>query len=281
MADELDRENLDERCQRDRLNAVKNWLAGHDRWLLVADGLSTIDHLLELLPSSHTGKLLITGETHLDHPDLIALDHGPLNPDNAREFLERRSRQAIAPSDEKIVALFDGCTLSISLAAAYCHATKTELVEFHTRVLQFVEAQVDKSVVPAGQQVIHGVVDQSLRHVSATNPAALELMALCAFLAPVGIPLVTLYDGSPFLPKRLSACVTEPESLNEALSLLFGLGLIQFEDNGLCIHPYIQESTRCLLGKEQEAAWMRTALRVVYESFPLESQYLHPIPQHH
>jgi tetratricopeptide (TPR) repeat protein len=176
------------------------------------------------------------------------------------------------------VRLFGHATLPIFLAGAYCHVTKTPLPAYQ----RLIEDSLEKRDPPqSGANLTYGVlaaVEQSLLYLSEVDPAALELMALCAYLDSEDIALAMLCDGAPFLPKRLGSCVSNPEQLDATLTILHRLGLVQFEQNSITVHPTVQSATRFLLGREQEFAWLMTALRVVREGFPVESRYRQPIP---
>jgi tetratricopeptide (TPR) repeat protein len=277
--DDLGLPTHDELGHQARLDAILAWLNTHERWLLIADGITDYATLQALLPTRPRGKILLTGPADLGQPSIHVVNHGPLEDAAACQFLEHRSQQPGAAGLKKLVARFGGSTLPLYLAGAFCHSAGVTLADYDARMAQSLGTMNHVSENARPLAILRAVVEQSLHYVSKQNPTALELMALCAHLDSETIPLVTLYDGAPFLPKRLSACVTNSRALHRSLSLLYRLGLIQFEQNSVTIHPHIQHATRYLLGKEQGDAWIMTALRVVLEAFPVEAHYKHPIPQ--
>ncbi len=277
--DELGLNTHEDLGHQERLSVILGWLDTHERWFLIADGITDYAALQTLLPPHPKGKILLTGPADLGQPTIHVIHHGPLEDAAACQFLEHRSQQPGAKGLELLVKRFEGSTLSLYLAGAFCHTAGVALGDYDERIAQSLGAMNDVSENARPRAILRATVEQSLHYVSKQNPTALELMALCAHLDTETIPLVTLYDGAPFLPKRLSACVTNPRALHRTLSILYRLGLIQFEQNSVTIHPHIQYATRYLLGKEQGDAWIMTALRVVLEAFPVEAHYKHPIPQ--
>ncbi len=276
LADELGLSAREELPHPRRVALFLEWLQQHEDWLLLVDGVSDLSILHELLQGTQHGRILITGSVPLEGGKVHVVAHPPLEAAAALRIIRHRSGQRDDDALNRLVEYFQGNTQALYLAAAYCHEANVSAAEYGERLGQRPDS-MDGDRRPS-QAIVTAAVTQSLRHISDQDPAALALVALCAFLDADDIPLVTLYDGSPFLPKRLSACVTEPESLNLTLSLLFRLGLIQFEQNSITMHPEVQFATRQLLGKEQANAWLMTALRVVLEAFPVETEYTHPIP---
>jgi tetratricopeptide (TPR) repeat protein len=274
----LDGKWNDEAPIQDQLAAIKHWMGTHLRWLLVCDGATSLEHLLALIPAQPNGRVLITGHTPLDDERVTVLKHPSFPHPAACLFLAHRSQQQRDEHASALVRLFGHATLPVFLAGAFCHVTSTPLQDYRQRI----DASLAKHDPPHSasdlEQGVLAAVEQSLHYLSERDPAALEMIALCAYMDPEDIALAMLCDGAPFLPKRLGACVSSPDQLNATLTLLHKLGLVQFEQNSITVHPCIQTATRFLLGREQEFAWLMTALRVVREAFPVESRYAQPIP---
>lgn len=260
-----------------RIDAILAWMRTHLRWLLVIDGVESFSTIAGLIPEQPNGRILITGDQPLEGEHHV-LEHPVFNHQSACLFLAHRSQQEKDKPVSALVRLFGSATMPIFIAGACCHVAKMSLQDYQKRI----KASLAKNDPPHDgtnlEHAMRAVVEQSLQHAATVDPAALELMALCAFFDTEDIALAMLCDGAPFLPKRLGACVSNPGTLNATLTLLHRLGLVQFEQNSLAIHREIQRATRELLGKDQKFAWTMTALRVVREAFPVESRYVPPIP---
>lgn len=274
----LDDKWRDEVSLDTQLSAITAWMRTHLRWLLVVDGATEFNVIRQFLPSQPTGRILVTGNVPLNEASVHGLPHPPFTHQQAGLFLAHRAQQERDKTASSVARMVNYATLPLFLAGSYCEVTGTSLKDYHEQLQARLADRVTRSVDDPQDAPVLATVAISLHHLSETNPAALELMALCAFLDTEDIALAMLCDGAPFLPKRLAACVTEPKALNATLTLLHRLALVQFEQNSLAIHPSVQAATRQLLGNEQEFAWLMTALRVVREAFPVESKYGHPIP---
>jgi len=272
----LDEHWQDETSLGAQLSCIQNWFKSHIRWLLVVDGVQSQEAFQSFLPNPPTGRVLLTG--HNDLNGVAVIDHPPFTHQQASLFLAHRSQQERNETTSALARVLGYETLPLFLAGAYCHVTGTPAGTFRTRIEASIAALGESSPENKTQVITRAVVEQTLLYASVEEPAALELMALCAFFDTEDITLAMLCDGAPFLPRRLAACVSNPEHLNSTLTLLYRLGLLQFEQNSVAVHPEVQAVTRALLGAEQEFAWLMTALRVVREAFPVESKYGHPIP---
>src|SRR5262249_37871794 len=67
----------------------------------------------------------------------------------------------------------------------------------------------------------------SFARVEGTNPAAAELLQLCALLAPDRIPEELLAQGAPFWPDRLQQAVADPLRFNQMLETLLAFSLVK------------------------------------------------------
>ena len=272
----LDEHWQDETDLGSQLETVKHWMKSHLRWLLIVDGATGPEIYRDFLPDPPTGRVLITG--HVPLAGVKVLEHPPFSHQQASLFLAHRSQQDRDENTSALARLLGYATMPIFLAGAYCHVTGTPVAEFRERIATALAPNGTAAPDTQLEQTVRALVAQALKYASENDPAALEMMALCAFFDTEDITLAMLCDGAPFLPKRLAACVSHPAQLNATLTLLYRLGLVQFEQNSLAIHPEVQAATRALLGEEQAFAWLMTALRVVREAFPVESRYNHPIP---
>src|SRR5260370_20212918 len=83
------------------------------------------------------------------------------------------------------------------------------------------------------------------QRVEQTNPAAAELLRLCAFLAPDAIPEEILGAGAEELGDILGPVTANPFKLNEALEVVRRYSLVQrhTETKTLSIHRLVQADT--------------------------------------
>ena len=86
--------------------------------------------------------------------------------------------------------------------------------------------------------------DISLHRISGQNPAAVQLLDICAYLAPEPVPLdlFTAHPGQ--LPEPLSPAVADPLAFNEAVAVLVDYSLAKRTIAGLQLHRLVQAAIR-------------------------------------
>ena len=82
----------------------------------------------------------------------------------------------------------------------------------------------------------------SFRKVQKANPAAADLLRFFSFLSPEAIPLDLCIEGAPDLGKLLKHTATDPQRLDEALSILYSYSLVRRDvtTNTFYIHRLVQ-----------------------------------------
>src|SRR5204863_2916504 len=117
-----------------------------------------------------------------------------------------------------------GCTLSDYLRLYATH--RKELLARHSRlILDYPET-------------VATTWSLSFQQIEQANPAAAEVLRLCAFLAPDAIPEELLTRGVAELGVVLGAAAADPFKLNEALGVLRRYSLVRRNGstNMLSIH---------------------------------------------
>lgn len=121
------------------------------------------------------------------------------------------------------------------------------------------------------------------------NPNAADLLRLCAFLHPEGIPLraiaVTTIELGPLLPSTIA----DQYALNEAIAVLRAASLLHrnADEQTLTIHRLVQAIVKDSMNEDEQRKWAERAVRFVndacsdlekmmrwlrgYRSFPHES----------
>jgi tetratricopeptide (TPR) repeat protein len=104
-----------------------------------------------------------------------------------------------------------------------------------------------------------------------SNPAALDLLRLMAFLAPEPLPVELLLTARPeHLGPRLGSVVGDAEALDKLVGVLRGYSLASSDDHGIRVQEHVQACIRHDLGRQQAALWAERAARLVLDAFPVE-----------
>jgi tetratricopeptide (TPR) repeat protein len=109
----------------------------------------------------------------------------------------------------------------------------------------------------------------SFEKVQHANPAAADLLRLCAFLDPDSIQEEIITKGAASLGPVLQPIATDPLKLNEAIGALLAYSLIQrTPHHTLTIHRLVQAILKHGMNKNTKRRWAERAVRAVNHAFP-------------
>jgi tetratricopeptide (TPR) repeat protein len=110
-----------------------------------------------------------------------------------------------------------------------------------------------------------------LSRVAESEPAALDLLRLMAFVAPAPFPLELILDAGPDdLGPRLRSVIGDPDALAKLIGALRGYCLASTDGEGLRVEEPLQARVRHDLGRQQATAWAERAARLVLNALPAE-----------
>src|SRR6266545_940405 len=248
--------------------AVRVWLERHRRWLLVLDNVEEPQAVVELLPRSSTGHVVVTSQAEAGWEPLAdALPVDVLAPTDAAGFLLARTKQGGLEAQAAATALassLGGLPLALEQAAAYIVAAGTvSLVRyaelFATRALELL-----KRGQPLGyQHTVATTWSLALERLQKGEPAAVGLLTLTAFLASDDLPQSLLAAHHDELPA--------PLALADTVAALRRFSLVRVIADGLFVHRLLQTVVRAALDAGDETAWAAAAVRLLRAGFPLDS----------
>ncbi len=233
--------HLPEKDQHRVVEAIKRWLRKHDEWLLILDNIEDLTMIYEVLPATHSGHILLT--THVQVTGTLAqpqdMDGLPLALDQAGAYLEETS---CTPSD-------------------YLELYRTRRATLLNRR--------GATVVEHPESVIT-TFTLSLAKVERANPAAADLLRLCAFLHPDAIPEEILTEGAPDLGLPLQLVVADALTFHTALGELRTYSLLHRnpETKTLTIHRLMQAVLKDSMDETMQRQWAERTMRAVSRAFP-------------
>src|SRR5207248_2178656 len=110
----------------------------------------------------------------------------------------------------------------------------------------------------------------SFGQVEQANPAAADLLRLCAFLHPDAIPEAILTEGAADLGPVLSPVAADPLLLNTAIQLLRRYSLVKRDPEArlLNLHRLVQVVLKESLDEPSQRQWAERSVRAVNRAFP-------------
>jgi tetratricopeptide (TPR) repeat protein len=221
------------------VRSLGEYLRGYRRSLLVFDNVVDPDDIVGLLPAG-AGDVLITSRTAAWAKTASVIDVDVFDPAESVGLL-RRLVPRIRDSDAAELAERLGhLPLALSQAAGVL-AERNLQVEQYLRLLEGQEG---------GQNPVEAAVRLSLGQL---DPAATDLVRVCALLAPELIPLDLVASAVDLLPTALARAVAEtPAShrgpagdaggggLHRCIQVCSRLGLLRVSGSGLVMHRLTQ-----------------------------------------
>ena len=261
------------------VESARDYLSGHRGWLLILDGVETLDVLEELLPAPGAGHVLVTTLLGAASLSRKSLPVGPLTRDESMHFLQKRLPGIDTEQVHAIIEQLGSSPLLLHLISTYVNgsgvAVRDALETLRSRTPLPLRSNVTKEVYKGVLRILVGMILESLKK---NRSAARDLALVCSFLGPHDIPLFLLNQENDGLSKRLSETLRNESALDECLGVLAAYGLIERHETSVSMHEIVQEAIREQLHEESRKAWANAAVRLVSGALPFKQHYRTPIP---
>lgn len=279
--------NLPERLESDKprmVSAVQRWLATHQGWLLIFDNVEELEIVKPFVPTVPHGSILfttrlqavgnlaqqVTVETMgLAEGTLFLLRRAKLLP--AEAFLDAVSPELLAEAEALVIEL-DFLPLALDQAGAYLEEVgctlSTYLELYHRRRKELLHRRGHTpSDHPASVATTWSLSFQRLEQ---RNPAATDLLRICAFLEPDAIPEELLQEGCRTLGSFMHAVATDLLAFHEACEELARFSLVQRdrESRLLRIHRLVQAILTEAMENNEQEWWVEHLIRATERVFP-------------
>lgn len=251
-------------------------------WLLIYDNADEISFLPAYLPRSDQGSILFTTRSSAigGLAPSLEVDALPLE-EGIHLLLRRAGRERAATLEDQeearaLVQALGSFPLAIDQAGAYLEETGCSLADY----LQISELQQYHLLALRGKQAsgypasVATTWSLAFERVEQRNPAAAELLRLCAFVAPDHLPEELLVEGAAFWPPALREAVTDRLRFNQMLATLLDFSLIKRvgRERMLSLHRLVQVVQRERMTSEERRQWAERLLRAVHALFPADAR---------
>ncbi|BCL80860.1 tetratricopeptide repeat protein [Ktedonobacteria bacterium brp13] len=266
------------------IEAVKQWLAIHTRWLLILDNVDDLELVHNFLLSRGSGHILLTtrmqtmsGIAKLIEVEIMTPEEGALfllrraniiEPDAQLEHVSEADRtQAMA-----ISKVLGGLPLALDQAGAYIEETASSLSEYtvlyNTQRTALLRERGGFAI--DHPESVATTWSLSFAKLSAANPATIELLRLLVFLHPDAIPEEIMTEGASELGIILQPIADNPFSLNAVIRELLRYSLIRRNPSAktVSIHRLLQAILKDEMDEATQRLWAERAVRAVNRAFP-------------
>ena len=284
LAEVLDLPEKSEASQPLIVKAVKRWLQQNARWLLVVDNLEDIDLLRDMLPSPHSGHILVTTRSHRTGQIAHRIDLEPMPTEDGALLLLRRAKlltphatlndalEADNAVAKKIAEVVHGLPLALDQAGAYIEETERGLSDYVDLYQQYSSSLLKRRGASGHDhpESVTTTFSLSFEKLKTLNPAAIELLEFCAFLHPDAIPEEMIIGGASALPPLLRTTATDPIEFDRAIENLLKFSFIQrkSDQNILIVHRLVQAVVKDTMNEERQREYLEQIVRAINTVFP-------------
>jgi hypothetical protein len=195
------------------------------------------------LPQSPAGHVVITSRNPNWRGMAGTLKVVVMEPQEAVAFLCRRTGQSDIATAQVLAEALGYLPLALEQAGAYIEAADKSLTDY----LQLFQRH-RQTLLARGKpstEYPHTVAttwELSFQQVQERSPAGVELLHLCAFLAPEAMPTELLREGVKKSAKNHA--LSDPLVFDEALITLRSFSLLEMQSDSLAMHRLVQAVAR-------------------------------------
>jgi hypothetical protein len=266
------------------IQSMQEWFRTQSNWLLIFDNVDNPALLEPFLTQAARGHFLATTRTGAvaswaPNPLMLkalGVDDGALCILRRAALLtEQQQLSAAHPADidaaRQLAQLMEGLPLALEQAGAYINDTECGVRGYRKLYDDFRQEIQPLSFGELRDypETVISVWRFSLSMAEQNNPAAADLLRLCAFLAPDGIPDEMVIAGADALGPLLKPVAANQFTLNTAISILRKYSLLnrdvdrEIDMTRISIHRIMQEVLVDEMDKRTQRLWAERAVRAV------------------
>ena len=161
--------------------------------------------------------------------------------------------------------------LALEQVAAYLEQTRTSLRDYLGLLRERAGELLGVGELTDHPDTVATTWSLSLARAQAEAPAAEDLLALCAFLAPDDLPRCLPADHAPVPPESLQLAAADRLAYGRLLGALGRYSLVAVSHDSLAVHRLVQAWVCSRFDRQAQQHWAAAAVRLVCAAFPAES----------
>ena len=272
LAQELDLHDKGAADQNLITEAVRRCLEQQQNWLLVFDNADDPALINEYVPRGGLGHVLVTSRNPNWRGTASPLSVKELEREESVDFLVKRTGETDTKAADALADALGDLPLALEQSGAYIEAAGISLSSYLDLFNTHKTKLLDHSYPPTEPRCkISTTWNISIDEVRKTCQAGVDLLNLCAFLAPDDIYEELITDGAKHLPDSLSSAVSDPLIFTEVVKSLRRYSLIEFSGSTISVHRMVQAVVRDQLTTEDGERWAEAAVQLVDDAFPFDS----------
>jgi tetratricopeptide (TPR) repeat protein len=215
----------------------------YPNWLLIFDNAETLDTVQPYLPQGGTGRVLVTSRNEQWSDIADALEIDVFSRAESIELLRKHNPDISVEAANRLAEMLEDLPLAIGQATAW-RATTHMPIEDYLRLLAEKRVELAAQAATPGYEIaVAAAWTVALDRLGDENPAALQVLQACSFLAPEPISReLFLGPRTPPISPELDATLQNPSRLNQAIRDIqrYGLARIDYRDNSIQLHRLVK-----------------------------------------
>ncbi|WP_327301181.1 FxSxx-COOH system tetratricopeptide repeat protein [Streptomyces goshikiensis] len=234
----------------------------YENWLLVFDNAEDIETVRRYFPTGGPGKIIVTSRNRDWERVAAPLTVNVFERDESIALLQRRARDLSTEDADRLAEALGDLPLAIEQGGAWHAATGMPVSEYLQLLAERRPGILELDPAPDYPISVAAAWNISLDQLAASNPAARQLLEICACMAPEPIPLGILRGSRNVdITPELDPVLRDPVLLARATRDLSKLSLIKLDHKSgtLHIHRLMQAVLAAGLDEERSREMRRAA----------------------
>ncbi|GIJ57375.1 FxSxx-COOH system tetratricopeptide repeat protein [Virgisporangium aurantiacum] len=242
----------------------------HRRWLLIFDNAEDVDRVLEFVPQSENGHVLITSRNAEWGRTANVVEVDVFQRRESVEHLRRRVPSIRREDADRLADLLGDLPIAISAAGAWLADTGDDVGRYITEIEQRGVAD----------EYVNAIWDLSLKRLQQQSAAAFRLLQLCSVLAPeIALDLVYSDDFARSL-RPIDPSLSDRTVRASLVQQINRLALLKLDITGrpkqIQVHRVLQHVVRSRMNDE-ELEEIRHQVHLVLARFRPEGEVEDPV----
>jgi len=268
LAEELDLPEKDVQEQEIKVKAALKYLNQNPDWLLIFDNVESGDTIYPYRPQHKLGHVIVTTRNQSLQRIGKSISIDTWTNEEARQFVKTRINNANDKDITSLCELLGNLPLGMEQAVAYIAASGLSIQDYIELFNNNQQKYLSKSSIPEEEYntTVATTWTLAIRKIQDSMPGAIELLNMCAFMAPNQIPLDLIARQADLLPESLQGLLNDKAEMAEMAVLFKRYSIADIENNLLSIHRLVQIVIRYGLTDEQARASLGCVVDVLDNS---------------
>ena len=240
----------------------------HSNWLLIFDNAENPAAARHFFPTNGPGRILVTSRNSEWKALAGSIEVDVFERGESVELLRRRGPELSGPDADQLAHALGDLPLAIEQAAVWLQETGTPVAEYLTLFRERAAELLHDTHATDYALPVAAAWNVSLDRLKETNPAALQLLQVCAFFAPEPITRRWFTNARNVpAPPELAEVFADPIKLGRAIRDInrYALAIVNHQHNTLRLHRLVQTVLVSHMAQDEQQR-MRTCAHLLLAS---------------